>query len=159
VCDYSLHEVVSRPAKVGDKLITTQFKRALTRGFSAVDAPNVAVCLLPGTELAFEAEVYRHYAWLQSLFFNKERWNTGHKVGRFRQINADNPTTHHDAIEFPDGQVVLLTGLRVGQRATVLQLPAPKYPPFQIGHARPAPAVPRHAHPYARGYSHAPRPY
>jgi hypothetical protein len=27
----------------------------------------------------------------------------------FRQINKDNPHTHHDALEFPDGQIVLLT--------------------------------------------------
>lgn len=124
MCDYSLHGVASRPAKVGDQLITTEFKNTLTRGFSAADEPNVAVCLLPGTELAFEAEVERHSAWLQTLFFSKERWNTGHKVGRFRQVNVDNPSTHHDAIEFPDGRIVLLTRLRAGQRATVLQLPA-----------------------------------
>lgn len=124
MCDYSLHGVASRPAKVGDALITTEFRNTFTRGFSAADEPNVAVCLLPGTELAFETEVERHYGWLQSLIFKKEKWNTGHKLGRFRQINMDNPATHHDAIEFPDGQVLLLTRLRSGQRATVLQLPA-----------------------------------
>ena len=31
---------------------------------------------------------------------------------------------HHDALEFPDGQTVLLTDLLEGQEATVLQLPA-----------------------------------
>ena len=31
---------------------------------------------------------------------------------------------HHDALEFPDGQIVLLTFLKEGQQATVLQLPA-----------------------------------
>lgn len=127
MCDYSLYNVASRPAKVGDKLITTEFRNTLTRGFSAVDEPNVAVCLLPGTELAFEAEVRRQHAWLKTLFFKKVRTNSGHKVGRFRQINLDNPRTHHDAIEFPDGRVVLLTSLRAGQRATVLQLPAADY--------------------------------
>jgi hypothetical protein len=127
MCDYSLHGVASRPAKVADKLITTVFRNTLTRGFSAADEPKVAVCLLPGTELAFEAEVQRQHAWLQTLFFSKDRWNTGHKVGRFRQINLDNPSTHHDAIEFPDGRIVLLTRLRAGQRATVLQLPATAY--------------------------------
>ena len=40
----------------------------------------------------------------------------------------DNPVTHHDALEFPDGQVVLLSRLCVGQRATVLQLPAAACP-------------------------------
>jgi hypothetical protein len=32
--------------------------------------------------------------------------------------------THHDALEFPDGQIVLLTRLCEDQQATVLQLPA-----------------------------------
>ena len=31
---------------------------------------------------------------------------------------------YHDALEFPDGTYVLLTDLREGQEATVLQLPA-----------------------------------
>lgn len=124
MCDYSLHGVASRPAKVGDRLVTTDFRNTLTRGFSAVEDPNVAVCLLPGTELAFETEVERHHAWLQTLFFRKDKWKIPHKVGRFRQINVDNPATHHDAIEFPDGRAVLVTRLRPGQYATVLQLPA-----------------------------------
>ena len=51
MCDYSLHYVASRPAKVGDKLITTRFRESSTRGFAAVGEPNVAVCLLPGTEI------------------------------------------------------------------------------------------------------------
>lgn len=124
MCDYSLHGVASRPAKVGDRIVTTDFPNTLTRGFSAVEEPNVAVCLMPGTELAFEAEVERHHAWLQTLFFRKDRWKIPHKVGRFRQVNVDNPATHHDAIEFPDGRVMLVTRLRAGQHATVLQLPA-----------------------------------
>ena len=57
MCDYSLHHVASRPAKVGDKLVTTQFNNSITRGFAAVGEPSVAVCLLPGTEVAFEKEV------------------------------------------------------------------------------------------------------
>jgi len=42
----------------------------------------------------------------------------------FRQVNKDQPRVHHDALEFPDGQTVLLTELVEGQEATVLQLPA-----------------------------------
>src|SRR5262245_47202513 len=57
MCDYSLHHVASRPARVGDKLVTTQFNNSITRGFAAVGEPNVAVCLLPGTEVAFEKEI------------------------------------------------------------------------------------------------------
>jgi hypothetical protein len=123
MCDYSLHAVASRPAKVGDKLITTNFPDTLTRGFAAIGEPDVAVCLRPGTELVFEEEVERHYVFLQTLFFNKNRWKIRHRVGVFRQIKTDNPGTHHDAIEFPNGQTVLVTRLRAGQRATVLQLP------------------------------------
>jgi hypothetical protein len=119
MCDYSLHLVASRPAKAGDKLETTKFFGTSTRGFAAVGEPNVAVCLLPGTEIAFEQEVeYR-----RGLGFSM----TGKaraKTARFRQVNNATPTVHHDALEFPDGQTVLLTRLRDGQRATVLQLPA-----------------------------------
>ena len=57
MCDYSLHDVASRPASVGDKLVSTRFQNSITRGFASSDQPNVAVCLLPGTELAFEKEV------------------------------------------------------------------------------------------------------
>lgn len=144
MCDYSLHGVASRPAKVGDRLVTSDFPNTLTRGFSAVEEPDVAVCLMPGTELAFEAEVERHHAWLQMLFFRKDKWKIPHKVGRFRQINVDNPAAHHDAIEFPDGRVLLVTRLRPGQHATVLQLPARAQAPVEAKTeqraARPAPA-------------------
>src|SRR6478752_5029279 len=54
MCDYSLDLVASRPAKVGDKLVSTSFPETTTRGFASVDDRNVAVCLLPGTELAWE---------------------------------------------------------------------------------------------------------
>ena len=61
MCDYSLHAVASRPAKVGDKLVTTKFMNSSTRGFAAIGEPNVAVCLLPGTEVAFEQDVKRDH--------------------------------------------------------------------------------------------------
>src|SRR5262245_63560873 len=121
MCDYSLHGVRSRPAKVEDKLITTQFWNTTTRGFCAVGELEVAVCLLPGTEIAFDEEVKRVPTGFQLIFRKKP---LVHRVARFRQIDVDNPCTHHDALEFPDGQVVLVTHLREGQRATVLQLPA-----------------------------------
>ncbi len=118
MCDYSLHLVASRPAKVGDKLVTTDFTRSITRGFSAVGEPDVAVCLLPGTEIAFEDEVQYDRAF---SLFGKAR--VDHKVARFRQVNMDDPHVHHDALEFPGGQIVMVTRLMPGQRATVLQLP------------------------------------
>jgi hypothetical protein len=117
MCDYSLHNVKSRPAKVGDKLTTHQFNTG-TVGFAAPENANMAVCVLPGTELAFATKV------TSRRFLG---WKTGrinHTTAIFRQINKDNPCTHHDALEFPDGQIVLLTSLVENQEATVLQLPA-----------------------------------
>ncbi|MBV9978619.1 MAG: hypothetical protein JO365_01240, partial [Bradyrhizobium sp.] len=35
----------------------------------------------------------------------------------------DKPAQHHDALEFANGTIVLVTDLAIGQRATVLQLP------------------------------------
>ena len=119
MCDYSLHDVPSRPAKVGDRLTTTRFRNAITRGFGDLSEPRVAVCLLPGTELAFEEEV-RCDAPLP-LF---RKWKSKYKVARFCQVNVDRPAVHHDALEFPDGKIKLLTTLSEGQRATVLQLPS-----------------------------------
>ena len=51
MCDYSLQFVANRPAKVGDKLVSSQFVNSFTRGFTEVGEPGVAVCLLPGPEL------------------------------------------------------------------------------------------------------------
>jgi hypothetical protein len=119
MCDYSLDLVASRPAKVGDELITMKFQNSMTRGFAAIGEPNVAVCLLPGTEVAFEKEV--KYERFFTLFPNMK---LGKKVAQFRQINVGKPGVHHDALEFPDGETVLLTRLCEGQHATVLQLPA-----------------------------------
>ena len=119
MCDYSLDLVASRPAKVGDELVTTKFQNSMTRGFAAIGEPNVAVCLLPGTEVAFEKEV--KYERFFTLFPNMK---LGKKVAQFRQINVGKAGVHHDALEFPDGETVLLTRLCEGQRARVLQLPA-----------------------------------
>jgi hypothetical protein len=120
MCDYSLHTVLSRSAKAGDELVTTSFPGTTTRGFAAVDGPKVAVCLLPGTELAFENEV----EWRRPLFGLFQRRSVCGRLARFRQVNTQHAATHHDAIEFPNGRIVLLTDLCPGQRATVLQLPA-----------------------------------
>jgi hypothetical protein len=123
MCDYSLQHVANRPANVGDKLVSTQFVNSNTRGFTAVGEPKVAVCLLPGTELVFDRDVECDRV---LEFFPTKKLRES--VARFRQINLDDPWDHHDALEFPSGQVVLLTRLSAGQRATVLQLPARTHP-------------------------------
>ncbi|NGX95756.1 MAG: hypothetical protein G4V63_11150, partial [Candidatus Afipia apatlaquensis] len=57
MCDYSLHAVASRPARLGEKLVSTKFPMPVTRRFTGEGEPHVAVCVRPGTELAFEREV------------------------------------------------------------------------------------------------------
>ena len=116
MCDYSLQHVASRSAQVGDKLVSSRFDGTISRGFSAVGDPNVAVCLLPGTEIAFEGDVE-----FDGSFFRKKVGNT---LARFRTVNLDQEHRHHDALEFANGHFVLLTQLAPGQVATVLQLPA-----------------------------------
>jgi hypothetical protein len=86
-----------------------------TTGFCAVGEPNLAVCVQPGTELAFEREIEG-----EALLFRRR---LGAEVARFRRVNEDRKYVHHDALELPSGKVFLLTRLLVGQRATVLQLP------------------------------------
>lgn len=138
MCDYSLHHVASRPAKVRDKLVTTELARSSTRGFAAIgelgaklvihdSPPQVAVCLLPGTELAFDDDVRYDRAF---SLFGKARVH--HKVARFREIDGNDPHVHYDALEFPNGQVLKLRQLVAGQTATVLQLPVATQRPDHV---------------------------
>jgi hypothetical protein len=119
MCDYSLERVNSRPAKVGEKLRTRHFNTG-TLGFAALEDTNTAICVLPGTELAFATPVSRSPRGL----FGWKPVRMKHTSAIFRQVNKDKIYAHHDALEFPDGQMVLLTKLLEGQEATVLQLPA-----------------------------------
>jgi hypothetical protein len=116
MCDYSLHAVATRPAEVAETLVSTKFQTAGTRGFASPNNPKVAVCLRPGTELAFENDVQT-----DGMMFRK---NIGVRLARFRQINLNQRYQHHDALELSNGAIVLVTSLAAGQRATVLQLPA-----------------------------------
>ena len=119
MCDYSLQNVASRPAKVGDRLTTRNFGTG-TRGFAASEDARVAVCVLPGTELAFTDPVEREPA---AGLLGWVRKAVNYRTAIFRQINKERAAAHHDALEFPDGQVALLTSLTEGQEAVVLQLP------------------------------------
>lgn len=116
MCDYSLSGVASRPAKVAETLVSTGFAQTSTRGFASVDDEAVAVCMMPGTEIAFAHDVR-----VQRTIF---RSTVHQKLARFRKINEDQPNQHHDALEFADGTVVLVNDLLPGQQAMVLQLPA-----------------------------------
>ncbi|WP_439922983.1 hypothetical protein [Nitrobacter sp. JJSN] len=152
MCDYSLHHVSSRPAKVADKLVTMELARSKARGFAAVgelgsklvihdSPPEMAVCLLPGTELAFDDDVQYdrtfHFSLFGTRIFGKA--HVDHKVASFRQVDTNDPYVQHDALEFPDGQVLKINRLVPGQIAKVLQLPvaAPHDEHEHVG-ARPA---------------------
>jgi len=108
--------MATRPAVVGETLISTTFRGTSTRGFASEREPAVAVCMLPGTELAFAQDVKFDSRWIWTK-------TIGFRVGKFNAINPHVRERHHDAIEFPDGSYVLVTQLCEGQRATVLQLP------------------------------------
>ena len=118
MCDYSLAHVRSRPANVGDKLVTRDFGTG-TRGFAAAHDPGLAVCVMPGTELAFTGDV----VCLPYVLLGWKAKTTNHQTAIFRHVNKDK-LAHHDSFEFPDGRTELLTLLCEGQEATVLQLPA-----------------------------------
>jgi hypothetical protein len=123
MCDYSLHCVQSRAARAGDVLMTSEFPNTVTRGFSAVGEPGIAVCLLPGTELVFSEDAVCDHPFAK-LFPRMRFGSIGARLARFRQIDQASLGMHHDAMEFENGKVELLTRLRPGQKATVLQLPA-----------------------------------
>ena len=138
MCDYSLHAMASRPAKVGETLITTTFPRTPTRGFAAESEPGMAVCLLPGTELAFEQDVKYDQGWIWTR-------TTSFRVAKFGVVEPNVPHRHHDAIEFPDGSRVLVTQLMPGQRVTVLQLPLTSYNAKPVRKAHEAVGSPENA--------------
>ena len=94
MCDDSLENQISRSAEVGDKLVTSSFRMTPARGFCCEKEPGLAVCLLPGTEIAFEEPVRYNGLWGALVNFMKRR--LGHdmseaKLARFRQVDLDNP--------------------------------------------------------------------
>src|SRR5258708_2991113 len=102
MCDYSLHAVATRPAEVAETLVSTRFQTAGTGGFASPNNPKVAVCLRPGTELAFEHDVQTG-----GMMFRK---SVGARLAH--------------PLECSNGAIVLVTHLAAGQRAWVIQLPA-----------------------------------
>src|SRR4029077_17313518 len=99
----------------GDKLITKNWGTGTT-GFCSIEDEDCAVCVMPGTEIAFDEPFKTASSWLSTKKYTS--------VGIFRQVNKETPHRHHDALETPSGEIVMLTYLAPGQNATVLQLPA-----------------------------------
>ena len=116
MCDYSLHAIASRPGKVGETLVSTDFRGSCTRGFASAGETQVAVCLLPGTELVFEQNVRYRSGWFGSK-------KVPFSVAQFCKLDPENPQQHHDALVFPDGTTLLVNTLVRGQRARIIQLP------------------------------------
>lgn len=132
MCDYSLEGHASRPAEIGQRICTTAFPGTPTRGFCVPGDPGMAVCLRPGTELTFDAPIKTQWPW--SMYFHFFRPSAS-RVAIFRKINENIAAAHHDALELENGRILLLTELREGQTARVLQLP-----PETGSSARPEPA-------------------
>ncbi len=116
MCDYSMHAVASRPAEVGETLVSTHFRGTSSHGFAAPNEEGVAVCLLSGTELAFERNVKYGGGWFRSK-------TVGYSVAKFCKIDPATPYRYHDGLEFPDGSTLLVHSLVEGQRLKVLQMP------------------------------------
>jgi hypothetical protein len=136
MCDYSLHSIATRPARVGDRLVTRDFGTG-TCGFAAPENLNTAVCLRPGTELAFVRPMtYRYSGWL-----GEDLSNPNNRTAIFRQVHVEIPNRHHDALEFPTGKTVLLTNLCLGEEAVVLQLPTEPAQALAITSEVPTPAL------------------
>jgi hypothetical protein len=136
MCDYSLEHVMSRPAAVTDRLIVTNFHHTITRGFASAGDLDTAVCLRPGTEIAFDRE-----ARFEHPITHWQKAAPG-QVARFRQVELETPHAHHDALEFADGTIVKLAWLLPGQWATVLQLPTLEKPVSAVSSAPRATAAP-----------------
>jgi hypothetical protein len=99
MCDYSLQNTKSRPAKVGDRLTTRDF-RSGTRGFAAQENPSVAVCVLPGTELAFSKEVATVAF---GLLWTKQK-KFGHKTAIFPRLTRTYLIRTMMRLNFPMGR-------------------------------------------------------
>ena len=85
MCDYSLEHVASREAAVADKLVSTSFSNTITRGFAAADDLITAVCLRPGTEIAFEtAPKYQDPTTYRDRIASGRSRGSGRSTSRYR---------------------------------------------------------------------------
>jgi len=105
--------VKTRDAALHDDLVTRNFGTG-TCGFADTSDLSTAVCVRPGTEIAFEKPI------VASGAIEIGQYTTA----IFRQINKLHERMHHDCLELPDGEELLLTYLAEGQKARILQLPA-----------------------------------
>src|SRR5271157_682577 len=120
MCDYSLEAMASRPAVVGEKLITHKFA-SHTTGFAEPNKTEMPVCVLPGSELAFDSPIK----------VNEGSWSAGWietTLDATVAVFAQDPkpeygNTWRDCLELVDGRRFKLNQLIEGQTVSVLQLP------------------------------------
>ena len=116
MCDFSLHAIKSRPAEVGDKLTTRQFPLSTTASLPRKISRLQYACV-QGRSCPLRRRLGDvRGRGLRRLSITKPR-SSGRSIGTSR-------TATTMPLEFPDGQILLLTLLQEGQHATVLQLPA-----------------------------------
>ena len=122
-----MEHVASRPAVVGDELtLTRSYGGSSSKGFFPTSEENstTAVCLIPGTELAF-AEPIKINA-CDSFYYESDHVVSEYSVAKFVEKGSkeNDKFQYHDALELPNGRQVILQALPMGQKCTVLQLPA-----------------------------------
>ena len=143
MCDYSATGVKQRAAAKKETLISKRIS-SHTVGFVGIGDPSTAVCLLPGTELAFESPVcireqiplpileslhilghglFSRLGLSRFILRPRSREND-EKMATFIQVNKDRKDMHHDALRFAGDRIVLLTELKEGQKVVVVSLPA-----------------------------------
>lgn len=125
MCDFSLEHTASRAAKRGDRLMTHRFPSSTT-GLVEPGHVETAVCLRPGTELAFDEPIQI----VARGFIGGTGETLASKTAIFTQIEIarsrpdGTPLEHRDAIALPNGEVFKLQELSLGQHLHVLQVPA-----------------------------------
>lgn len=117
MCDYSLKAEKTVDAKQGQKLITTRFPGGSIGFADYKGEAGTAVCLRPGTEVAFAEPV-------RDAGFRYEHPIEYGTTAKFVQRNVGQDYMHHDYLEFPNGTELPVAALADFQRAEVLQLPA-----------------------------------
>jgi hypothetical protein len=116
MCDYSMHAVKNRKAVVGDKVRTSNFGGKSSPGLESLSEPGVAICLIPGTGVEFNDPIHHT---------NEGRGPhtiTDFKITRYVRKEGHS-TEFKDAFQFPDGTVMLMAYLPVGQHGTVTYVP------------------------------------
>lgn len=108
MCDYSLEMYASRPAREGERYVTTRFPSG-SIGLTAPGDTGCAICLQYDTPLVLE-NVPAHLRGAEEA----DRVNVV-----FARVEGG---AYHDAVAFPDGRTVSLQQLGVGVGVAVTAL-------------------------------------